>query len=215
MTRGYLVLGAAIVLAAAIGLYMMVGAADDSTVARSDREDQKADQPIVVDPGKNRIPREPARLPDRPAAAASASGAPRVRDHRAGEHAQTGLPSASAPPPASALPPVRSAPDGRQINAQVTADLSRKLRPSLKECAANLAPDVFGKKSRIEGEIVVAIKDHQATITSASLELRDVAEAAQPVLKQCLVRRAVGFTAPAGDEADVDGYPITLSLSWP
>lgn len=93
--------------------------------------------------------------------------------------------------------------------------LSQKLRPTLKECAANLAPDAAGKQSRIEGEIIVSIKDHQATITAANFQLRDIAEAAKPGIQQCLVQRAVGFTASAGDESDVDGYPITLSLRFP
>jgi len=200
MTRGTLALGAGLVVAAALGLYIMIGASDDPASAPPQRG-QKIE---ATDPGK---PRNRPALPAGSAAAVGPSGERAVRDHRAGELSQSELPPAS--------PRAPSPPSGRQIDSHVTSDLSQNLRPALKECAANLAPEVFGKKSRIEGEILISIKDHQATVTAANFQLRDIAEAAQPQIMQCLVQRAVGSTSPAGDEADVEGYRIGVSLRWP
>jgi hypothetical protein len=78
-----------------------------------------------------------------------------------------------------------------------------------------LQPDAHGPKSRIVGEIKIAIKDHQAAITSADFQLRDVADAMQATIKQCLVQHAVGIVAPADDEADVDSRAVSVSLRWP
>lgn len=204
MTRGYLALGAAIVLAAAIGLYVMLRADGDAPPPDHATPGQRI---ATDDPGKTRIPTTPpARLPKPPDPTDQTIGERRIRDHRAPEHTE---------PEPEVPAPTRPAPEGRRIDAHVTSTLAQKLRPSLEECAANLPPDSHGAKSRVEGEIVIAIKDHQATVTSASFQLRDFAEAVQPAIKQCLVQHTVGFAAPAGDEADLEGYPIALSLRWP
>lgn len=205
MSRGTLALGAAIVAAAVIGLYVLLRA-DRAPV---DREPAPApvrpeprDQRITdSEPGKARNRSVPVLRQDGSAAPGRPTGQLGTRDHRAPERA------AEPPPP--------DPPAGRKINIQITSDLSQVLRPALQECAANLAPGVAGDRSRVEGQVVIAIKDHQATVTSASFQLRDFAEAAQAEIKQCLVQRAVGVTAPAGDEPDVDSYPITVSLRWP
>jgi hypothetical protein len=201
MSRGTLALGAAIVAAAIIGLYVLLRAdREPATVpAHHDLPDQRiADR----EPGKARNPSVPVLRQDGSAVPSRRAGELGARDHRAPEHA-----AAEPPPP--------DPPAGRKINIQVTSDLSQVLRPALQECAANLAPGAAGALSRIDGQVVIAIKDHQATVTSASFQLLDFAEAAQADIKQCLVQRAVGVTAPAGDELDVDSYPITVSLRWP
>jgi hypothetical protein len=200
VTRGPLVLGAAIVVAAVIGLYVLLRT--DSAPAPAPPRQDLPDQKMADDgSGKARNRAVPVLRQDGSAAPGSTAGLPSTRDHRAAEHA------AVDPPP--------DPPAGRRINVQVTSDLSQVLRPALQECAANLAPGTAGDLSRIDGQVVIAIKDHQATVTSASFQLHDFAEAAQADIKQCLVQRAVGVTAPAGDEPDVDSYPITVSLRWP
>jgi hypothetical protein len=213
MSRGLLAIGAGAVIVAAFGLYILLGADTADAPALPDRGQKIADPGA----GKTRIPRSPRPGdPDPSPRTGPAEPTDRtigeriVRDHRAGEHVQ----SPSDLPPASDHPVVVEMP-GRKIDPKVNTGLSQQLRPALRDCAANLAPEVFGKKSRIEGQITISIKDHQTTITGASFELRDVAEAAQATIKQCLMQRAVGTTAPAGDEADVEGYPVSLSLAWP
>src|ERR1041384_1123179 len=203
----YLALGAAVVIGLAIGLVVMLRADEPPTERAS-----PAPAPAVAasEPGKPGLPPAPAP-PPHPSALAPGPpaidytiGDHRIRDHRAGEHAP------------SEPPPPRQPPQGeRATETQVTEGLSQKLRRSLQECAANLHPDAHGPKSRIEGEIRVAIKDHQATITSAAFQLRDVVDAVQEPIKQCLVQHAVGLVSPAGNEADIESYAITVSLRWP
>ena len=204
MTRGPLALGvaaAAVVVAAVIGLYVLLRT--DSAPAPAPPRHDPPDQRIAGDgSGKARNRAVPVLRPDGSAAPGRTAGQPSTRDHRTAEHA-----AADPPPP--------DPPAGRTINVQVTSDLSQVLRPALQECAANLAPGTAGDLSRVDGQVVIAIKDHQATVTSASFQLHDFAEAAQADIKQCLVQRAVGVTAPASDEPDVDSYPITVSLRWP
>jgi len=196
----YLALAAAVVIALVIGLVVLLR--EEPSTERA----SPAPAPAVAasDPGKPRLPSAPAAQPQGPPASDYTIGDHRIRDHRAGEHAPT-----EPPPP-------RQPPQGdRQIAAMVTEGLSQKLRPSLQECAANLRPDAHGAKSRVQGEIRVAIKDHQATIISASFQLRDIADAVQEPIEQCLVQHAVGLVAPAADEADIESYTITVSMRWP
>jgi hypothetical protein len=188
MNRGTLAVGAAIVAAAVVGLYVLLRADGDPAPALAHREhpDQKT---ADTDPGKSRNRVVPVL-------------------------GQDGF----AAPGGVAEPGTRDPPDppaGPKINIQVTSDLSQVLRPALQECAANLAPGTAGDTSRVEGQVVIAIKDHRTTVTSASFQLHDVAEAAQADIKQCLAQHAVGLTAQAGDEPDIDSYPITVSVRWP
>ena len=83
------------------------------------------------------------------------------------------------------------------------------------ECAAGLAPEARGSEARLEGEVIIAIKDHQATVTSSSFQLRDVAPGAQDLVKQCMQQKSVGVATSSGEEPDVEGYPITLSFRLP
>lgn len=199
MNRGYLAAGAVIVVAAVVGLFVLLRA-DDEPVAQAPKPQKIED----TDPGKPRNRVVPVLRQDGASAPPRTPGDPGARDHRAPDRA-------AAPPP----PPRADPPAGRRINVQVTSDLSQVLRPALHECAANLAPGAAGAASRIEGQIIISIKDHQATVTSAEFQLRDISDAAQADVQQCLVQRAVGLTATAGDEQDIDGYPITVSLRWP
>jgi hypothetical protein len=203
MNRGTLALGAAIVVAAVIGLYVLLRADSEPAPAPAQRDHPDHPDPKIADtdPGKSRNRVVPVLRHDGSAAPGRTAG-PGVRDHRGPERA-----AVEPPPP--------DVPAGRKIHVQVTSDLSQVLRPALQECAANLAPGTAGDTSRVEGQVVIAIKDHQATVTSASFQLHDFAEAAQPGIQHCLVQHAVGVTAPAGNEPDIDSYPITVSLRWP
>lgn len=199
MNRGYLAAGAAVVVAAVIGLYVLLRA-DGAPAPPSGQKVEDGE------PGKPRNRVVPVLRQDSSAAPGRASADPGAPD----PHTPEPVAAQPSPPPAPPDPPA-----GRRINIQVTSDLSQVLRPALQECAADLAPGAAGDTSRVEGQVVIAIKDHQATVMSASFQLHDVAEAAQADVKQCLLQRAVGVTAPAGDEPDLDGYPITVSLRWP
>lgn len=196
MNRGILALGAAVVLAAAIGLYVLLRADDDGPEARpsaGSTEPSSVQKFAGAEPNRPRLP-SPTEY---------RAGATRVRDHRAGEHT-----------PIQA-PPRIPRPDGREIPSTLTSSLGRGIRTALRPCAAGIAPSALGPRPRIEGQILVSIRDHQATVTSSTLKLRDVADDARAQAEECLARSAVGFVAPAGDEPDIDDYSITLSLTLP
>jgi hypothetical protein len=204
MNRGFLVLGAAVLLAAVIGLYVALRT-DDPPVDRA--SPVAVDHKRITDPGPGKprkIPDGPAIVPERnPASAEHTVGQTRIRDHRTGDQAPPEIPPPSHPP------------RGREIATQITGDLGQQIRPLLRACTRSLPPEAHTEKSRVEGQITIAIKDHQATVTAAAFQLRDIAEAAQAEVKQCLTQRAVGLTAPASNEADLDGYAISVSLALP
>jgi hypothetical protein len=198
-------IGAAIVLAAVIGLVLLLRADADAPVVRPADPAPHYDQKIADrDAGKTRI------VPIRRVPADASAGDPptiesNTRDHRAPEHTSDEPP----PPP----PPTRR--DGRRVNVSVTSSLSQGIQPVLQECAAAAPPGAATDTARVEGEILIAIRDHQAQVTTANLRLNGFAEAAQPAIQQCLQQRVVGLTAPASDETDIDGYAITVSMRWP
>lgn len=212
MNRGYLALGAGLMLAALIGLYVVLRKEDGAGAKRYPAAPKLAGI-AEIDRGKPGVtvtptaPRENSRpaVPDGSGATVSeyTIGGVRVRDHRSGDHAPLDIPPAIHPP------------EGRKIPSQLTSDLAQRLRTVMTECAPTVPPQARGQASRIEGEILIAIKDHQATVTSATYQARDVVGEAQGSIKQCMEQKSVGVAAPSGDEPDVEGYAITLSLRLP
>lgn len=211
MNRGYLALAGGLVLAAVIVLYVILRTADDGAVERTSSGPKIAEADLGKSGSRLRpiAPSEPA-LPDGsalPVRSGSAArdymiGGVRVRDHRSGDH-----PLVSMPPSIHPL-------HGRKIPSELTYALTQRLRGVVNECAANVPPEARGAKPGIDGEIMIAIKDQQATVTSATFQLRDVAASEAPV-KECVEQKAVGVAAPSGGEADVENYAITLSLRLP
>jgi hypothetical protein len=214
MNRGYLALAGGLVLAAVIALYVLSRTGDDAAVER----DSTGPKITEADPGKPgpRLrplrPSEPA-VPAVPDGAASGgrSGSPgrdymiggvHVRDHRSGEH-----------PPVD-LPPAIHPPHGRKIPSQLTYDVTQRLRGVVNECAASIPPGARGAKPGIDGEIMIAIKNQQATVTGAAFQLRDIA-ASDAAVKDCVEQKAVGVAVASGDEPDVENYAITVSLRLP
>ncbi len=208
MNRGYLVFGAGVVLAAVIGLYAALGNGDDAAVKRAPSDPKTTEQDRAgQDVGENRIPSAHAR-PALPGGAGSGAseymiGDIRVRDHRSGEHATIDVPPAIHPP------------EGRKIPSQLTSDLAQRLRAVMAECADGVPPEARGKATRLEGQVMMSIKDHQATVTRATFVLRDLASASQEPVKQCMEQKSVGVATPSGDEPDVEDYAITLSFHLP
>lgn len=203
MNRGILALGAAAVLAAGIGLYVVLRADDGDRGA-----ERTASSPVNPTSVQNFAETAPGK-PRLPPATEDRAGNVRVHDHRAAEHTPIDVPSQ---PPRTSRP---RRPDGREIPSQLTSALGHGIHPLLIPCTAGIPAEARGTRPRIEGEILVSIKDHQATVTSAALKLRDVAEDAKRDAEQCLARAALGFVAPAGAESDLDDYSIALSLTLP
>ena len=127
-------------------------------------------------------------------------GGIRIRDHRSGDRTP------------SAVPPAIHPPGGRKIASHLTSDIAQKVRAVMTECAFSLPPDARGAEPRLDGTIEIAIKDRLATITSASVQLRDVNASAAAPVKRCIDEKSVGVATSAGEEADVAGYAIALSF---
>ena len=206
MNRALLALGA-LVLVAVIGIYVVVLRGGDGSPQTSPAPDPKFTQ---ADPGKPSLPVQQraasgsaAADPSAPAAREYVVDGVRVRDHRSGDH-----------PPIDLAPPLH-APEGRRIPSELTSTIAQKLRAVVAECAASVPGDVRGEKPRAEGEILIAIKNRQATVTGGTIQMRDVNGASADAVKQCIEQKSIGVAAPSGDEPDVERYAITLSLRLP
>jgi hypothetical protein len=206
MNRGYLALGLATVVAAIMVLYIIMARGDDAA-ARSDAPAKNPEPAPATTPRANATPTLPDSNSVRREPSGSATdytiGDVRIRDHRSGEHAQLDV------------APVVHAPLSRKIPAQLSFDISQKVRAIVAACATTLPANARGDKPRIEGQITIAIKDHQATVTSAMLQLRDVVGVTVDDTRKCVEQKSIGATTPSGDEPDLDGYGITLSIRLP
>lgn len=125
----------------------------------------------------------------------------KIRDHRKGDH----------PPPD--LPPNLHPLEGRHLPPTLTSAISNKLQVVLRECAADVPVEARGAKPRLEGTILVSIKDHSLRVTQTTAQLRDVVGASVEPTKHCFEEKSVGLTTPAPDEADLDSYSITITYA--
>jgi hypothetical protein len=208
MNRGYLALGAALVVVVVIALYVAIASSDDDEVTAVPRDPKIAEVPRDRPTGS--IVRTPSAsgTPERTAGTAADApkeyvvGGVRIRDHRKGEHVQLDVPPSIHPP------------GGRKLPSELTNAIAQQVRAAVNECAASVPAEARGDKPRMDGEIQIAIKDRQARVTSATIQPRDITGSVEQV-KQCVEQRAVGIASPSGDEADLEGYSITLSIRLP
>lgn len=196
-----------VVLAALAGLVLWLRSGDGSraaAVATAGSADVAPPTPTVRVPATPTVapslPRDPSGDPAVEAPREYAVGDRIVRDHRKGGQGPVDLPPSVHPP------------DGRKIQSSLTSELAQKVKAVMNTCAAAIPPEARGEKPRMEGQIVIAIKDQQVTITRATVQLRNVVGAAVDATKQCIEQQALGITHPT-DEADVDSYDITLSFA--
>ena len=130
-------------------------------------------------------------------------GGTQVRDHRTGDHKQLDI------------PPNVHVPGGRQIQPATTQIVSQKLQAVMKECVASMPREARGDKPRLEGQVVVNIKDKKITVAQSTMQLRNIAEDAAGPVKQCIEQRSVGLSDSAPGEADVQNYSINISFAVP
>jgi hypothetical protein len=126
----------------------------------------------------------------------------RVRDHRTGEHQPMDIPPNVHPP------------DGRKIKPTLTHKFSEQVHLALAACRHLVPTEAIGQDARMEGQIVIAIKDGKATVTKSVMQLRNVVGASVEPTRQCLEQKALAMSAPADDEADLDDYSINLSFAF-
>jgi len=205
--KAALTIAAAVVAAAVIALWLALGSDEPTRGAAADRAPHvaKITQADRGNPARDSSP--PPSVDDTPPASPHGRavtdymvGGARIRDHRSGDRTPSAVPSAIHPP------------GGRKIASQLTSAIAQKVRAVMTECALSLPPDARGAEPRLDGTIEIAIKDRQATITSASVQLRDVSVSAAAPVKRCIDENSVGVATSAGEEAEVAGYAIALSF---
>lgn len=206
--RTVLVITAAAVAAAIVALWVVSGGDEPSPA----RPAPRSPGPVASDrkiPDSAAVVPAPGAAHDGSAAGAGSAvkdyviGDVHVRDHRSGDH------------PMLDLPPTAHAPRERLIASTLTAELAQRLTASTRDCGAAVPAEARGDKPRVDGTVVIAIKDHQVTIKSAMFQARDVTGDAADRAKQCFEAKAVGMAVAAPDEADLESYSISMQLRLP
>jgi hypothetical protein len=203
--RVLLAFGAAIVVAGAVILLFALRARDELPPSEPTAEAPAA-KPTQAPPPVNdgRPPHTwRDRLAERDPVAVHPDGTreydidgTRVRDH-------------TTKPPSTA--PVRAVPraDGRVVTPAVTQQLATDLRAGLRACVAG-AGRGRGRNARVVGNVKLAIRGHQLSVTDSALEVTGIDDAAS--IKGCLAEAARAVTAATPDEADVEDYELRVSL---
>jgi hypothetical protein len=114
------------------------------------------------------------------------------------------------------MPPSIHPPGGRKIKPELTGLFTDQILAVMHECGKTVAPEALGVRPRLEGQIVIAIKQAKASVTSAVFKVTNLnSESVAQAQKDCIEQKSVGVTAPAADEQDLDAYSINLSFSFP
>jgi len=83
------------------------------------------------------------------------------------------------------------------------------------DCAASIPREARGPAPRLEGQVLVGIKDHKITVASATMQLRDVVGASVDPTKACIEQKSVGLQVNAPDQADMETYTINITFAMP
>jgi hypothetical protein len=127
----------------------------------------------------------------------------RIRDHRGS--GQTPLD----------MPPNIHTPEGPRINSTLTNDIGKQVRTITLACAKDLSREGRGASPRVEGLLVTTVKANQLGVLSATMQPRELPEAATAALRACMEPKIIGLTAPAPDQADLDAYSISMRMTLP
>ena len=113
------------------------------------------------------------------------------------------------------IPPSVHAPGGRKIKPELTGLFTDQMVAHVRTCKQNVPASALGTKPRVEGQIVIAIKGEQASVTSAVFLMTDISDSqiAQST-KECMEKAALTVSVPAQGEADLAAYSINLSLAF-
>jgi hypothetical protein len=201
---------AVVVVAIAIVVYLMMrtheGSSDTASTAGSN-EPSGATANSTTDhrPSVTPAPSLPenngaARLPERGSANEYVVGDVRVRDHRAGSNAPLDIPPNVHPPGARLIP------------SKLTSAVAQQVRGVLAECTKDIPREARGPHPRLEGQLIVTIKDHMMTVTDATMQLRDMPADSLDATRQCVEQHSVGLQAAAADQDDLDKYSIGVTF---
>jgi hypothetical protein len=123
-----------------------------------------------------------------------------VHDHR----------GSNAGPPID-IPPNMRPPGSRTIPTSLVGKFSTEVRRAMMECTRDVPMAQRGPHARMEGEIVIAIKDNKATVTKSLMLPRDTTGDLSQT-QQCLEQRLTGVSVDGQGEADLDAYSIHLQF---
>lgn len=113
------------------------------------------------------------------------------------------------------LPPSTQPPGGRRIKPELTGLYSEAIQKHMRECSSSVPKDLLTNKPRLEGQILIAIKAEEGSVTSAVFKLTNVAnDAIANTAQQCMQQKALSVKVPAAGEADLDSYSINLSFAF-
>lgn len=211
--RKLLVLGGVAVIALIVGLWLVL-ANDDGAAAQTSSTTSPAPSgtSVGVPPPRGEPTVTTTERGERPELPETTSpehprdyvvGDIRVRDHRSGDNVPLDIPPNVHPP------------EGPKIPSTLTHAVAQQLKPIMVECVANVPKDARGDRPRLEGQLIIAIKDHKATVTKSIMQLRNVTGESVEPAKQCIESRAIGIEAQAADQADLDSYSINISFAIP
>jgi hypothetical protein len=114
------------------------------------------------------------------------------------------------------IPPSVHAPGGRKIDPSLTGLYTDEIIKAMHECGKAVPKEVLGAKPRLEGQIVITIKQAQGSVTNAVFKITDISsESLAETARQCVEQRALSVKVPATGEADLDSYSINLSFAFP
>ena len=203
--RVLLAFGAIAVVAAAVILYLAIKAdgssasstTADETVATKQATSTTSSQQTTTATTKTTT--SSTTPGDRPPPKEYYVDGQKIRDHRKGDR-----------PPITELPPREQV---RKLPTPITQDIGGKFQTAFKDCMKDVPKAAKGEKPRATGSMIVAIKDQQLTVVETNLTFTNIAPDAAEAAKQCVSQKAVGLSAPAANETDVERHSISLSLA--
>lgn len=213
MKRLLLAAGALVVLGAAIGLLVWLGRSDHPSASPAASAPVHAPDEVVatvpapvrphagVDVSSDPGSAAPSPSEDAPPTEYTVGGV-QVRDHRSGSNKPMDVPPNVHPP------------EARRIASSLTSAISTQVRAAVRDCATQVPPEARGTTPKVDGLISIEIKNKQATVTKADIQVRDVVGAALEPTRQCIEQKSLGLHAPT-DEADLADYGITISFMLP
>lgn len=181
----------------------------DETEIRPDRS--RTGGPNNSDPSRPQgttitsTPRGSATMPTEPPLEYTLPDGRRVRDFRS--------PDKRVP---LEVPPSTHVPGGRKIQPELTGLYTDQILAHMRECGKAVPKDALGTKPRLEGQIVIAIKAGQGSVTSAVFKMTNLTNASiAETARTCVEQAALTVKVSAPGEADLDSYSINLSFAFP
>jgi len=209
--RNALLIGGLVVVALVIALYFAMK--KDGSAAAQGQAGETGSGSAVVAPPRTSAPSVTPGAAEHPQLPQPAPGEHpkdyvvgdiRVRDHREGDNKPLDIPPNVHPAEAATIP------------STLTHEISQQVKTVVLECAKSIPKEArTDERPRVEGQIIIAIKDHKLTITKSTMQLRNVSGESVEPTKQCIESKSIGLTNPAAEQGDLDSYSINVSYAIP